>query len=180
MESGCSVAIIRSESATCRWRRVLSKIEPDRNNLARGSPRQYTFGKIAVIFLIVGPPTFVPLFYFLGDIATRNGDTIHAKIGEALGMVSSLYGLSVSYIVGFVPSLVAGFAYSRSYRHRIIGRRLLVAALIGAAVYFLVSALVLLFVFGGRIETADWPFAAYAAGAGSVSAFFCALIVEMI
>jgi hypothetical protein len=99
-------------------------------------------------------------------------------------MVLSLYGLSASYVVGFVPSLIAGFAYSRSYRHKTIGRRLLVAALIGAAVNFLVCALVLRLIFGGRIETADWPFAAYAAGdaagAGAVSAFFCALIVEMI
>src|ERR1700730_7833592 len=94
MESGYSLAIIESEFATCRWRHLLSKIEPNRNNLARGSPRQYSFGKIAVIFLIIGPPTFAPLFYLVGDIATRNGDTIHTKIGEAFGMVLSLYGLS--------------------------------------------------------------------------------------
>jgi uncharacterized membrane protein YeaQ/YmgE (transglycosylase-associated protein family) len=159
----------------------LSKIEPDRNNLAQASPRQYSFGKIVAIFLIVGPPTFGLLFYLVGNLGTRNGETIHATIGESFGVVFSLYGLLACYVVGFVPSLIVGFAYSRSYRHRTISRRLLVAAIIGAAVYFLVCALVLLSIFGGRMET-DWPFVAYAAGdaagAGAVSAFFCALIVE--
>jgi hypothetical protein len=44
----------------------LSKIESDRNNLARASARQYSFGKIAGIFLIIGPPTFSIILFGSG------------------------------------------------------------------------------------------------------------------
>jgi hypothetical protein len=74
---------------------------------------------------------------------------------------------------------MAGLVYSRSYRHKgTSGYRFLVAALIGAAVYFLVCSLVLYFLYAGRIETAARLFTTYAAGAGAVSALLCALIVE--
>jgi hypothetical protein len=156
---------------------ALSSIEPDRRDLARVSPRQY-FGKVAAIFLIVGPPTFGLLFCLAISIANPNADTLFTKINEALGIAFSLYGLT-SYAIGFVPSLIAAFAYSKSYDHkRPIGPRLLVAALIGAAVYFLVCSLVLFFLYSGRIGTGAWLFTVYAAGAGAVSAFLCALIVE--
>ena len=157
----------------------LSKIEPDRKDFARASPSQYFFGKVAPIFFIVGSPIFGLLFSLETSIANHNADTLHTKISEALGMVFSFDGLFASYVVGLVPSLMAGFVYSRSYRHiGSTGHRILVAALIGAAVYFLVCSLVLYFIFAGRVETDAWLFTAYAAGAGAVSTLFCALIVE--
>jgi len=155
----------------------MSKIEPDRNDHA--SLRQHSFGKIAAIFLIVGPPTFSPLFYFVADLATRNGDTIHAKIGESSMMILGPYGLLTSYAIGVVPSFIVGCAYWKSYRFRNFGGRLRLAALIGAAVDFVICAAIVLLAFGGE---ANWPFAvsvvAGATGAGAVSAFICALILE--
>jgi hypothetical protein len=157
---------------------ALSKIEPDRKDFTRAYPRERFFRKAAAIFLLVGPPIFTPLFLLAISIANRNADTLFTKINEALGIAFSLYGLT-SYAIGFVPSLIAAFAYSKSYDHkRPIGQRLLVAALIGAAVYFLVCSLVLFFLYAGRIEPNAWLFTVYAAGAGAVSAFLCALIVE--
>jgi uncharacterized membrane protein YeaQ/YmgE (transglycosylase-associated protein family) len=157
---------------------LMSKTEPDRKDFARASPRQY-FGKVAAIFLIVGPPTFGLIFYLAGSIANPNADTLNRKISEALGVVFSFYGLFASYVAGLVPSLMAGFVYARSYRHKgTTGHRFLVAALIGAAVYFLVCSLVLYFLYAGRIDPDAWLFTAYAAGAGAVSALLCALIVE--
>jgi uncharacterized membrane protein len=145
----------------------------------RASPTQYFFGKVGPIFLIVGSPIFGLIFYLAMSIANPNADTLYTKISEALGIVFSFSGLFASYAVGGVPSLLAGFVYSRRYRHKgATGHRFLVAAFIGAAVCFLACSLVLFFLYAGRIETAAWPFAAYAAGAGAVSALLCALIVE--
>jgi len=82
--------------------------------------------------------------------------------------------------MGLVPASIVGFAYSKSYR-KTIGYRPLVATLIGAVVYFLVCALVVSMT--GQFKP-DWRFAAYATGGaavgGAISAFFCALIMEMI
>jgi uncharacterized membrane protein len=152
--------------------------EPDRKTFARASPRQY-FGKVAAVFLIVGPPIFGVIFYLVASIANPNADTLYTKVSEALGVVFSLYGLFACYVVGLLPSLMAGFVYSRSYRHKgAIAHRLPVAALIGAVVYFLVCSLVLIFLYAGRIEAGAWVFTAYAAGAGAVSTLLSALILE--
>jgi uncharacterized membrane protein len=114
------------------------------------------------------------------SIANQNADTLYTKVDETFESFFSFYGLLSSYVVGFVPSLIVGFAYSRSFRHSTtVGQRLLVAALIGAALYFFVCALVLYFLFGGQIAADVKLFTAYAAGAGAVSALLCASIVEM-
>jgi hypothetical protein len=159
----------------------LSKIEPDRDNFSRASPRQYSFGKIAAIFLIVGPPIFGPFFYFALDIPA-NGDPIHTKISEAFGSIFNRWALLSFYVMGLVPASIVGFAYSKSFR-KTIGYRPLVATLIGVVVYFLVCALVVSMILAGQFKP-DWRFAAYAtggaAGGGAISAFFCALIMEMI
>jgi uncharacterized membrane protein len=157
----------------------LSKTEPDRNDFARASPNQYFFGKVGPIFLIVGSPIFSLLFFWAISIANHNADTLYTKNTEALGIIFSIDGLFTSYAVAGVPSLMAGFVYSRSYRHiRSTGHRFLVAALIGAVVDFVVCSLVLYFIYAGRVETDAWLFTAYAAGAGAVSTLLCALIVE--
>jgi hypothetical protein len=159
----------------------LSEIEPDRDNCSRASPRQYSFGKIAAVFLIVGPPIFGPFFYFALDIPA-NGDPIHTKISEAFGSIFSPWALLSFYVMGIVPASIVGFAYSKSYRTT-VGYRPLVATLVGAIVYFLVCALVVSMLLPGQSEP-DWRFAAYATGGaavgGGISAFFCALIMEMI
>jgi hypothetical protein len=159
----------------------LSKIEPDRDNFPRASPRRYSFGKIAATFLIIGPPIFGPFFYFALDIPA-NGDPIHTKISETFGSIFNPWALLTFYVMGLVPASIVGFAYSKSYR-KTIGYRPLVATLIGAVVYFLVCALVVSMISAGQFKT-DWRFAAYATGGaavgGAISAFFCALIMEMI
>jgi hypothetical protein len=148
------------------------------------SEKQISFGKVVAVFLIVGPPTFCPVFYFVSAVATRNADTLLTKLNEALLVVFTIGGLLACYAVGFFPALIAGFMYSFVYstsrRHKkVVSHRLLRAALIGAVVYSLVCALALVSVYSGRVETGTWPFTVYAAGAGAVSAFLCALIVEI-
>jgi hypothetical protein len=173
-------AMIEERIGNLQVKSPLSKIEPGRKDVARASSRQYSFGKVAAIFLIVGPPTSGLLFYLAVSIANRNADTLYTKIGEAFGIVFSLYGLFASYVAGLAPSLMAGFMYSRSYRREATARhRFLVAVSIGAAAYLLACSLVLYFLYAGRIETDAWPFTAYAAGAGALSALLCALIAEI-
>jgi hypothetical protein len=159
----------------------LSKFEPDRNNLALASPRQYSFSKIAAIFFGVGAPIFC-LILGLAMSVRANGDPIHTKISEAFGGIFSFYGLLGSYAVGLVPSLIIGLAYSKSYRHRAVGSRLLIATLTGAIFYFVVLLLVLCaaYIQHARIDIDGLLIGAYATGAGAVSAFLCALILEMI
>ena len=142
---------------------------------------------IRAIFLMVGPPTFGMLFLLAVSIAAPVGDPLHTKIHLALGITFSGFGLLFSYAVGLVPSLIASSAYATTRRHiGGFGHRLLVAAPIGAAVYFVASFVVLdviddgkLFSGGGRTEHDLWLFTAYAAGAGAVSIVLSALIVEI-
>jgi uncharacterized membrane protein YeaQ/YmgE (transglycosylase-associated protein family) len=158
----------------------LSRIEPDRKDSARASPNQYFLGKVGAIFLIVGSPIFGLLFSLAVSIANRNADTLYTKISQELGIFFSVYGLFSSYVVGLVPSLMAGLVHSRISRHiGSAGQRVLAAALIGAAVYCLVCALVLYFIYAGRVETDAWLFTIYAAGAGAVAALLCASILEI-
>jgi len=171
----------------------LSQIEPEQNNFARASARrvslrQISFGKIAAIFLVLGPPLFGLLFWLAVSLGNPVGDPLHEKLGVAFGIAFSFFGLLASYAVGLLPSLIIGFAYSRS-RRRIsaVGVGLIVAVLIGATVYFLVFLLglgvldtgrMLNSFSGSRTEHDLWLFTFYAAGAGAVSAFFCSFIAE--
>jgi hypothetical protein len=75
------------------------------------------------------------------------------------------------------PSLIAAFGCSKSLRITGLGLRLLVTALIGAAIYLLLFSLFLPGLTGRNKH--DWLlFTGYATGAGAISTFFCALIVE--
>ena len=90
----------------------------------------------------------------------------------------SFFGLLASYVVGLVPSLIVAFVYSRSRRRSSsVGRRLLVAAMIGAAVYFVLFA-VFMIGLGGGLQHDYLLFTGYAAASGAISAFICALILE--
>jgi uncharacterized membrane protein YeaQ/YmgE (transglycosylase-associated protein family) len=105
------------------------------------------------------------------------GDPLHDKIGLAFGIALSFFGLLASYIVGLLPSLIAAFGCLKSRRITSFGLRLLVTALIGAAIYLLLFSLFLPGLTGRNKH--DWLlFTGYAAGAGAISTFFCALIVE--
>jgi uncharacterized membrane protein YeaQ/YmgE (transglycosylase-associated protein family) len=160
----------------------MSDTEPERNNFERafsrqGSSRQIAFGKIAAIFLVVGPPTFGLLFWLAVSLANPVGDPLHDKFGQAFGIALSFFGLLASYVVGLLPSLIAAFGCSKSRRITGLGLRLLVTALIGAAIYLLLFSLFLPGLTGRNKH--DWLlFTGYAAGAGAISTFFCALIVE--
>jgi hypothetical protein len=141
---------------------------------------QISFGKIVAVFSIVGPPIFTPIFYFASDVADLHAETLLTTLHEALLLVFTIYGLLVSYTVGFLPSLFVGFTYlftcSTSRRNK--KNRLLGAALSGVVVFFLACALALLSFNASRAD-GGWLLTAYAAGAGAVSAFLCALIVEI-
>jgi len=157
---------------------AVSKTEPEETEFAGESSRPLAFGKIAGIFLILEPPLFGLLFWLAVSLANPVGDPFHDKIGVAFGVALSPLGLAASYGVGLLPSLIAGFAYSRSRRHiGGVGRRLLVAALIGAAVYLALFALFMIGLTGG-LQHDYRLFTAYAADAGAISAFICACILE--
>jgi len=163
----------------------LSQIEPEQSNFARAarqvSLRQISFGKIAAIFLIICPPSFGALFWLAVSLANPVSDPLHEKIVEALGIAFSFFGLLASYAVGLLPSLIIGFAYSKTRRHiRTIPYRLLAVALIGATVFYLPFVLLVLDMHnnGDRMKHDLLLFTFYAAGAGAVSAFFCAFIAE--
>jgi len=119
----------------------MSDTEPERNNFERAfsrqASRQIAFGKIAAIFLIMGPPIFGLLFSLAVSLANPVGDPLHDKIGLAFGIAFSFFGLLASYVVGLLPSLIAAFGCSKSRRITGLGLRLLVTALIGAAIYLL-------------------------------------------
>ncbi|WP_375778370.1 hypothetical protein ACE103_03700 [Bradyrhizobium sp. ma5] len=154
----------------------MSKVESDRS-LARSSPRQHSFGKVAAVFLVLGPPISTPLFFLA--TALGNQDPWHEKIDASLGMVFSVYGLLTCYAIGIVPALIAALVYLKSYDdRRSVGLRFLVATLLGALVYFLAYLLVLFFLDGGQVQLFALQFSLYGAGAGAVSTFICALIVE--
>jgi hypothetical protein len=139
---GAGFDIIVGESANSG---VIAKMEPEQNHFAAEPSRQVRFGKIAAIFLIIGPPSFGALFWLTVSLANPVGDPLHEKIGEALGVAFSFFGLLASYAVGLLPSLVIGFAYSRSRRYvSAIRHRFGIGALIGAAVYYLPFVVVVL------------------------------------
>jgi len=161
----------------------MSNPGPERNSFASAtsrptSLRPISFGKIVAAFLVVGPPLFGALFWLAVSLANPVGDPLHVKISEALGVAFSFFGLLASYAVGLLPSLIICSAFAKSRRHiSAVGMRLVVAALIGAAVYLLLFS-VFLAGLGARMEH-DWLlFTAYAAGAGAVSALICAFITE--
>ena len=107
------------------------------------------------------------------------GDPLHEKIGVAFGVAFSFFGLLASYAVGLLPSLIICSAFAKIRRHvSAVGLRLIAAALIGAAVYFLAFVLGLDLLTAGRMERAYWLFTFYAAAAGAISALICAFIVE--
>ena len=141
-------------------------------------PRPLSFGKIAGIFLVLGPPLFGPLFWLAVSLANPVGDPLHEKIGEAFGIAFSFFGLLASYAVGLLPSLIICTPFAKSRRHiSSVGRRLLAAALIGAAVYFVLFALFMIGLSGG-LQHDYFLFTGYAAAAGAISAFVCAFILE--
>ena len=99
----------------------MSNTEPGQNTFSRASSHQaalrpLSFGKIAGIFLVLGPPLFGALFWLAVSLANPVGDPLHEKIGEALGIALSFFGLLASYVVGLVPSLIVAFVCSRSRR----------------------------------------------------------------
>jgi hypothetical protein len=170
--------------ATPRSDAPTSNSEPEQNSFAGASSRQGTlrhlsFGKIATAFLVVGPPLFGALFWLAISLANPVGDPLHEKIGVAFGVAFSFFGLLASYAVGLLPSLIICSAFAKIRRHvSAVGLRLIAAALIGAAVYFLAFVLGLDLLTAGRMERAYWLFTFYAAAAGAISALICAFIVE--
>ncbi|MGC1354566.1 MAG: hypothetical protein WA851_02005 [Xanthobacteraceae bacterium] len=99
----------------------MSNTEPGQNTFSRASTHQaalrpLSFGKIAGIFLVLGPPLCGALFWLAVSLANPVGDPLHEKIGEALGIALSFFGLLASYVVGLVPSLIVAFVCSRSRR----------------------------------------------------------------
>jgi len=154
-------------------------MEPERDNLARASSRRLSVGKIAAVFLILGPPLFGVLFWLAVSLGNPVGDPLHEKVGVAVGVALSPFGLVAAYAVGILPSLIIGFAHSRSRHHiRGVGRRFLVVAVMGPAVYFILFAVFMVGLSGG-LEHDYRLFTGYAAAAGAVSVFFCAFILEM-
>ena len=108
---------------------------------------------------------------------------LHEKISEALGLAFSFFGMLASYAVGLLPSLIICTAFAKIRRHiSAVGLRLVAAAVIGAAVYFLAFVLGLDLLTAGRMERAYWLFtfyaAFYAAAAGAVSAFICVVLLS--
>jgi hypothetical protein len=119
----------------------MSNPEPEQNNFAGASSRQGTlrhlsFGKIAAVFLVAGPPLFGALFWLAVSLANPVGDPLHERIGVAFGVAFSFFGLLASYAVGLLPSLIICAAFAKGHLSA-VGVRLVAAALIGAAVYFL-------------------------------------------
>ena len=116
----------------------MSNARPEQSNLAgaslrQGTPRQLSFGRIAVAFLVVGPPLFGALFWQAVSLANPVGDPLHEKIGIAFGVAFSFFGIVASYAVGVLPSLIICTAFAKSRRQiSAVGLRLIVAALIGA------------------------------------------------
>jgi uncharacterized membrane protein len=147
-----------------------------RNNVAGMPPRSYSWLKVALTFLLVGPPisgiliVLAMSLFSVGSTASRANTAFD---------VLNLYGLLASYVIGFIPSLIAGAIYSRAFhpQEATAGGRLRLAALVGFIVYFLASFLVLGVIFGDRIEASVWLLMAFAAVAGSISTSICALIV---
>jgi hypothetical protein len=161
----------------------MSNTEPQQNNLASASSRHaslkpLSFGKIAAAFLVVGPPLFGALFWLAVSLANPVGDPLHEKISEALGLAFSFFGMLASYAVGLLPSLIICSVFAKYRRHvSAVGSRFLVAALIGAAVYFVLFALFMIGLSGG-LRHDYLLFTVYAAAAGAISAFICAFILE--
>jgi small-conductance mechanosensitive channel len=156
----------------------LSETTPNPDSFDRVASRQLSFGKIAGIFLVLGPPLFGVLFWLLVSLANPNSDPFHEKTREAVGVALSIYGLMASYAVGLLPFLILTLVYARSRRHLSgVGRRFLVAALIGAVVYFIAFAILLIEISGG-LDRDYRLFAIYATAAGAVSSFVCAFILE--
>ena len=151
----------------------MSNAGPEQDSFARTSsrqdpPRQLSFGKIAAIFLILGPPLFGPLFWLAVSLANPVGDPLHEKIGEAFGVAFSLFGLLASYAVGLLPSLIICTAFAKSRRHiSTVSLRLVAAALIGATVYFVLFALFMIGLSGG-LQRDYFLFTVYATAAGAI------------
>jgi len=67
------------------------------------------------VFALVGPPVGWVVAYIQAALLTEEVDLLGSSVAEAIGsfFLLSALGFSLSYLIGVIPALLAGLAYSR-------------------------------------------------------------------
>jgi hypothetical protein len=140
---------------------------------------QFSRRKVAIIFLILGPPFFGIVLCSCSSLFVSKQDPNVPWFLDGVSMALNPFMLLAEYAAGFAPSLASGYVYSSIDRSRsAFGFRLLAAALAGAVAYCLVVTMIVGFISGGQIGTDLSTIIGLSACAGAAASVFCALIVE--
>jgi hypothetical protein len=143
------------------------------------SAPSHPWKRVAVAFLVIGPPVFDVIFTTIWNFAWPS-------TGE-----SNLYGLELGfdilfspgiilvYAIGAVPSLLTGWVYAKIAASVKFRSRMVSAILVGAIVYLIFSILFLEFL-TRELDKFAWTVIGFGACAGAGSALLCALIEEVL